>query len=811
MIRHYFKIALRNIARQKALAFINIAGLTIGLACFILFMLFAVNEFSYDKFHKNAPDIYRMYTSWDFRGKEPRKGSEPASTTPLGPAMKQDFPEVENFVRLKGSSTHFVRVDDKSHRVKVSFADPQLLTVFSFPLLHGNASTALNEAHNVILTKEKAVHLFGEVNPLGRSIEIKTGGQYQSFLITGVAEDIPVNSSIQFDILGSFDHILATNEGRASMNDWNMTIGIEVFVKLRSGSNLSHDAKRLGAFREKYYAEEKDLFIKEGIWNGKDPFPMFLGLQPLIGMHSNFKIDQGAVNPKNIWILIAISGGILLIACINFTTLAIGRSARRAREVGVRKVIGGRRKQLIGQFLGESFVLSFLSAALGLLLAYILLPFFNQLAGRSLRLSFGSYPQMIWLLVGLVFLVALLSGSYPAIVLSRFRPVEALKNKIRLSGSNFFTKSLVTFQFVLSISLMIATVIILQQLSYMSSKNLGFAKENVVVVNAEGIDGQQPYQKFRDQLRSNPLLLGIAGSTIGLGAQEGQMGGRYEFNGKAEGVIEYPVDPGYLNVMGMRLLAGRNFDPSIPADTVSSIIVNESLVRNFLHLNPHEAIGIQIKKGREAETRTIIGVTADFHFESLTRGVRSQLFLQPANFKPSRFFVRIQSGDPSKALNNLESAWKQVAPELPFNYNFVDEKFARFYENERRWSTIVGWAGGISIFLACLGLFGLVALAAINRTKEIGVRKVMGASAGSIIGLLSKDFVKLILIALVISTPLTWYLMSGWLENYAYRITIAWWVFLGTGIAALCVALGTISVQGMKAALMNPVKSLRNE
>jgi putative ABC transport system permease protein len=814
MIKHYFKIAVRNLARQKGLSLINIAGLSIGIACFSLFLLYAVNEFSYDRFHKNASHIFRAYNWWDFKGKEPRSGSEPASATPLGPAMKQDLPEVEEYVRFQGDwATHSVRAADRMFDIKVSFADPQLFSVFSFPLLYGNAATALKNPSNIVLTREKAMQLFGETNALGRAVEIKMGDKYETFVVSGIAKDIPVNSSIKFDMLGSFDYVLGTVEGRESANNWHRTIGIEVFVKLRSGSNLMNDEARLSAFRKKYYADESEMLVKEGLWDGQGNVPMGLGLQPLRDMHTNVKIDQeAAVSPKNIWILIGIAAGVLLIACINFTTLAIGRSAGRAKEVGMRKVLGGVRSQLARQFLAESLVLSILSALLGLLLAYILLPFFNELSGRSLHFSLTQYPEMIALLAGLVMVVGLLSGSYPALVLSRFKPLEVLKNKIRLSGSNVFTKSLVTFQFVVSIGLIIATVVIMQQLGFMHSRNLGFTKENVVAISAGSVDAKTMYPLFRQALQAEPRILGITSSFIGLGSQEGQMGGGYKVGDKVEGVIEYPVDHDYLRVMGMQLIAGRNFDPDIASDSTSSVIVNETLVKSFFGIPPQEVLGKQLENPKHTQySKTIIGVTKDFNFEDLTREVRPQLFVHTGKFPTSRFFVRLGPGNPGPALARLENEWKQLAPGVPFRYDFLDDKFDQFYKAEIRWSGIVGWAGGISIFLACLGLFGLAALAAVNRTKEIGIRKVMGATAIGIVGLLSRDFLKLVIIALVIASPISWYFTNSWLQDYAYRIHINAWVFVVTGIVSIGIALLTIGYQGIKAALVNPVTSLRNE
>lgn len=811
MIYHYLKIAYRNLARQKALAFINIAGLTIGIACFTLFLLYAVNELSYDRFHANTSQIYRMYDWWNFQGEKPREGREPSSNTPVGPALKQDFPDVKEYVRMDGGGTHLVRIDGKTQRVNINFADPSFFTMFSFPLLYGQASAALDQPNKLVLTKEKAKQLFGEENPVGRTIEVKRDTAYKPFVISGVAQDIPVNSSLSFDVIGSFENVLATEGGKASMTNWHMTLGITTYVQLREGSNLANDDARLSAFYAKYHADEKEDLIKNKLWDGKGIMPTGYGMQPMRDFHFNTVIDKSSSNLKNIWILVGIAGTILIIACINFTTLAIGRSAGRAKEIGVRKVMGSQKKQLIRQFLAESFLLSILSMALGLFVAWLLLPFFNELSKRELEFSFVLFPEMILLLIGLVVVVGLLAGSYPAWVLSRFKPVDVLKNKVRLAGSNLFTRSLVTFQFVLSIGLIIATAIILQQMSYMNNKDLGFDKDNVVMVNAGDIDVKKSYPLFRQALAADPSIQGVTAS-FGLGAGEGQMGRGYQYQDKKTGVIEYPVDADYLKVMGMKLIAGRNFDPAITSDSVNTVIVNEALVRDLMGTTPDKAIGQQLMVGRkDLVPNTIIGVTKDFNFEDLTKTVRAQVFKQMPEQTPSRFFVRISAGDPSKALASIGKAWKSISPDLPLRYSFLDEKFNRFYESEQRWSSIVGWAGGISIFLACLGLFGLAALAAVNRTKEIGIRKVMGASVTSIVGLMSKDFIKLVAVALVIAIPVAWYFMSNWLEDYAYRINISLWVFIITGIIAIGIALLTVGLQAIRTALINPVKSLRNE
>ncbi len=814
MIKNYFKLAFRNLLQQKVLASINIAGLSIGLACFILFLLFAVNQLSFDKFHKNASNIYRAVEWYQgIPGREP--GGEAFGGTPLGPAMKQDFTDVENFVRIQtGFDDKLVKVNDKTIRSKVSFADPQIFSIFSFKIIHGNAD-ALNDQRKIVLTKQKALQLFGKTNVVGEIINIKTEEAFEPFIVGAVTEDIPLNSSLQFNILGSYQYLLASNMGKESVGNWHMQIGSETYVQLRKESKLTNEPQRLAQFRKKYYPGQEAELKKDGLWKGKGPLPVTFQLQPLMNIHTNAKIGgiANTIDAKYIWILIAIASGILIIACINFTTLAIGRSAGRSKEVGVRKVMGGKRRQLIGQFLTESIILSFLSGIFALFIANLLLPLFKELSGVEISFSFSQFPQLIWLLLALVLTTGLVAGFYPALILSGFKPINVLKSKLRLGGSNLFTKSLVTLQFVLSIVFIISTVVILQQVKYMRSQNLGFNKENVVVVDAEGTDAAKLYPLFKQKLQSSTGIAGITASEMGLGEGTGLMGTAFDYKGETKGVIEYPVDPDYLKVMGVKIIAGRDFDPSLSIDTVNSIIVNEALLRDF-GFTINNAIGQQLsEKNFEGpdKPRIIIGVTQNFNFGKLDEHVRSQMFYEPSTLNARKFFVRVKQGDPQKALATINSSWKSAAAGLPFQYSFLDENFDRFYKMEERWSKIVGWAGSVSIFLACLGLFGLASLTAINRTKEIGIRKVLGASVSSIAALLSKNFLKLVVVALIIAIPLTWYLMNKWLESYAYRINIRWEVFAVISFLSLFVAFITVSFQAIKAAIANPIKSLRTE
>ncbi len=811
MIKHYFKIALRNLGRQKVLSFINIIGLSLGLACFFLFLLYAVNEFNFDRFHKNADNTYRLYR-WTIPMNGEKAEGDTYLPSPAGPAMRQDLPDVENYVRLQaGWGESFIKTDGNVTRMPVSYADPSLFSVFSFPLKYGSKD-ALKELQNLVITREKAKQLFGTDNVVGRTIEIKVDTSFVPFIVSAVAENIPANSSIQFDLLASFQFWETTNSGKRGLNNWHRS-SYQTYIQLRPGSGLMNDAQKLAVFRHKYYPDEEKELKESGFkWEGNAP-PVRYGLQPLRAGHTDITIYSGSVesvNPKTIWILLSIAGGVLLIACINFTTLAIGRSARRAKEVGLRKVIGGGRRQLVTQFLSEAIVLSILSAVLGLLLAKLLLPYFNELSGRNLKFSFSLYPEMVWMLAGLTLLVGLLAGSYPALILSGFKPIEALRSKIKLSGSNLFTKSLVTFQFALSIALIISTMIILQQTKYMIHKNPGFSKDNIVMVDASDTKAKEIYPLFKQALASRSDISGIASAELGLGEGTGWSRSGFEYNGNHKDVFEYYIDPDYIPLMGMQLLAGRNFDPKIAADTVTSVIVNEAMVRDF-GWTIDNAVGQQIKGYMETKTPVVIGVVKDFHYRPFKEKLMPQMFHQYADYAPYKFFVKIRPGNPAPALAAMQKAWSNVVADLPFKYSFLDESLNNFYKTEKKWSNIIGWAGGISVFLACLGLFGLAALAAINRTKEIGIRKVLGASLPTIVKLLSKDFLKLVVVALVIAAPFAWYFMNKWLQDFAYRISIGWWIFILAGSLALIIAFITIGFQAVKAGIANPVAALRSE
>jgi putative ABC transport system permease protein len=816
MLRSYFKIALRNLQKQKVFAFINVFGLSVGIACFSLLLLFAFNEFSFDKFHKNAPDIYRAYVWFNSYLGQPATGyTDYNGPTPMtiGEAMKQDLPDVIDYVRLQLPwGENLVRIGKDVHRASVGFADQALFSVFAFPLKYGNPATAFRNKNDLVLTESRAKELFGTDDVVGKTVEIQLGTTFQPFRITAVAKDIPTNSTIHFDILGNFLFVEHYNGQFNIGKNWHPTVR-QTYIQLRPGSKLSDHPQQLAHFLRTYDPNYITNYKNAGlVWNENQP-PISFRLQRLLSIHTDIGFngyaftDYQKIDPKTIWILLAIAGGILLIASINFTTLAIGRSAGRSKEVGVRKVIGADRHQIIIQFLIEALLLSIASAILGLLLSNLLLPWFNQLSGRDLHFSLALYPQMVLLLMGLVLMVGILAGSYPALVLSGFKPIEVLKNKIRVGGSNLFTRSLITFQFTLSIVLIVATIIIMQQTKYMINKNPGFSKENVVAIDASQTDPNKIFPVFKQAVLLDPAILGVTSAAAGLGAGNDLLGYTDSEIGLSADINV--IDPDYIKVLGMNLIAGNDFQPGSGNDTLRQMIINETLMKRF-GWTAQTAVGQRIKRF-QGNSAVVIGVLKNFNYRPLSEGVNSQAFVTSPDKGYIHFYVRINSGNPAQAIANMQKAWNDIMPGIPMKYSFLDEDVNNYYQAEQRWSRIVGWAGGISIFLACLGLLGLAALAAVNRTKEIGVRKVLGATVPNIITLLSKDFLQLILVSFLIASPVSWYFMNRWLQDYADRITISWTVFLLAGVFAVGIAMITISFQAVKAAIANPVKSLRTE
>jgi len=805
MIRNYFKIAWRNIWGKKAFSVINIMGLGVGLATCILIMLFVQDELSYDRFNVNADRIFRVTFHGKIGGKEINIAGAPA---PAGPAIASDYPGVEGYTRMSKQGSYIVRHGNEKFKEEgVIFADSNFFRIFSIPLLKGNPKTALVEPNTLIITESTALKYFGSADPVGKSLEMGTGGLFR---ITGICKDVPSNSHFHYDFLGSLKSIKLGEKWLSSGAYTYILLRKDYSVERLAAQNHQIIRKYIGPEVQEFLGMSFDEYIRKG-----DSFG--LKFQPItdIHLHSNLENELEANSDlKYVYIFSVIALLILLLACINFMNLSTAGSANRSKEVGVRKVLGSLQQQLIGQFLSESVLLTFLALFVAGALLILVLPGFNELAGKHFDIWTIVNPRMsVYTILGCL-LIGLLAGTYPAFFLSSFKPIAMLKGNLQMGmRSGWLRNSLVTVQFVVSIGMIVATLVVSQQLRFIQNKKIGFDKDKVIILHDTYVLGDK-LNTFKLSLSklSQISSLSFAGY-IPAGASNNSTDGF-----TAESAPEqtapfrfktYEVDEFYLPTLGIGLRQGRNFSKSFSSDS-SAVLVNEATVKQFGWKNP---IGQRIRtigngSPDSKKTYTVVGVTKDFHFESMHQHIAPLVMYYGGD--RYQMAIRIRTDDVPGFLKTLEKSWKE-ASDSPFTYSFLDERFNKMYESERRVGELFGIFAGLSVVIACLGLFGLATFTTIRRTKEIGVRKVLGASILSIVSLLSRDFLKLVLAAIVIATPIAWYGMDQWLEDFAYKIAIQWWMFALAGLLAAGIALLTVSFQSIKAALTNPVKSLKTE
>jgi putative ABC transport system permease protein len=801
MWKSYLKIALRAMRKQKVYAFINIFGLAVGLAFCALIFLFVHDELSFDRCHEKRDRIYRLSCT-EYR---PDGGVDRIfawQPMPLGPALKAEFPEVEEYVRFQ-KLQRFVRGSAAAVKEDVLFADPSVLEVFTFPLLRGDPKTALADPKSVVLSAKAARKYFGDSDPSGQSLGIRLADRFEDFAVSGVAQDVPANSTVSFDILAPFAALGDEDAGK-----WDSS-NSPTCLLLRSAAAAGRLEEKLVEFRARHYPDEPRR-LRELNWSGGGPWRRF-GLQPLLKVHLDTTVAGGSFkssDPAYSYILTGIALLVLVIAGINFMTLAIGRSAGRAREIGIRKVVGARRGQLAGQFWGEAFLQSLLAMAVGLGLAQLVLPVFNLLTGKTLSFGIASRPEIFLGLLGLALAAGLLAGSYPALVLSGFRPVETLKNRLRLGGSNLLTRSLVVAQFALSVVLIASTLVMLEQLRQVRTKNLGYDKENVVVVSLEGVEGARTLELLRHELRGRSGIAGLTG--VSLAFEHGISTYGFKSRGGLKEVHLYRVQADYLDTLGMKLAAGRGFDESRATDAGQAVIINETMARYLGLAEPlgQTIDGLYLDKSRMPPT--VIGIVKDYNFRSLHSPIEP-LALTLSKDDISYLMARLRPGGIQTALAALRAAWAKVSPDVPFTFSFLDEDLDHAYKSEERWSRIVGYGSLFAIIVACLGLFGLSALTAAKRTKEIGVRKILGASIPRVTLLLSKEFAVLVVIASALAVPPAWFAVRAWLGRFAFRAGMRPELFFIAGGLALAVAVLTVGFQSVRAATRNPVDSLRYE
>lgn len=811
MIKNYLRSAWRNITRHKFISFINIFGLTVGLTCCLLILSYIINERSYDKSNKNADDIYRI-TRIFYSGNGVESLHLSAIAPAFGPLLPAAFPDIKEMTRVLPNGTTALRYKDKLfNEENAFFADEHMFDFFNTPVLKGDPHTALLEPYSIMLTEAMAKKYFDGADPMNKTILLDN--LKHAFKVTGIFKPFPANSHLHPEILMSFNTLKDTAVyGEKQLNTSYGNNAFYTYLLFPKGYNIDRIEFQLPAFLDKY------VHLRGMPGNIKTHQATKLTIQKLTDIHLHSHLDD-EIEPngdiKRVYIFSAVALFILLIACINYMNLSTARSALRAKEIGIRKVIGAQRKEIISQFLSESVLITWVAMLLAISLTYFLLPVINKISGQDLSFNALLQPQITLCLIALPFFVGLISGIYPALFMSSFIPVKVLKGILNVGNTNIsFRKILVVVQFSISIILIVATSIVFQQLRYIQNTSLGFNKDHIITTAYIRSLGSR-YESFRADLLKNPAIEDVARSSrIPSGRLLDESDAKILEGGAMQQIkvdLKFiTTDYGFIPTYGMQMAAGRNFSRAMSTDT-NNYVINEAAVRVLGWKTPQNALDKDLTYG--GIKGKVIGVVKDFHFESLHQPIIPLLFQLPSvrNSYYNRMSVKVDGRNVRSAINTLQTVWRQYLPETPFDYNFLDEQFGKLYQSEQQQGTLFTIFSCIAIFIACLGLFGLSAFTITQRVKEIGVRKVLGASVAQIVAELSKDFLRLVLIAAVIAFPVAWYMMSKWLMDFAFRINIGLWVFVMAGIIAVVIAFATISFQSIKAALANPVKSLRSE
>lgn len=800
MIQNYVKITLRNLRKNPLTTGLNVAGLAAGIAVCLFVGVWMQRELSFDNFHPDVDRIFRIVNTF-------KSESESFSQAPSGPALgarlPAELPEIEAGCRYLDGSDRLSVADKHFFEDDIIIADSNFFQFFHFPLLKGDPARALADMSGIVLTESMAKKYFGDADPMGQTL---TYGARSLLKVSGIAADPPVNSQIQFTAvmpMPFLHHWAAENWGDFKIDDQWLGGWMYTFICLRDAAEWKDAERHVNAAVEKHSKKDWD----------ENKMKYTYALQPMrdIHLHSNLRYDV----PSNgsmarVWMFGTVGLVVLLLACINYMNLATAGALKRAKETGVRKVVGARRSELIRQFLTDSILLSLLATALGVLLFQLFLPAFSTLTGQPYSLELS--PGNIGLLAGFGLLTGVVSGLYPAFVLSSFKPATTLKGAFQHTPrGGWLRKGLVVFQFASTAALLVGILVIRQQMAFVQSKGLGYQGDAVLEVNYRGATKvDRGYGALRNELLQEPSIKNVSMHTRNV---VGGVGNGWttteDLNGQeiSTSAYAFEADPDYFDTYGMQLAAGRFFSKDNPTDTAKAILVNEAAVRTFGWQKAENAIGKRFGKG--ADEKRVIGVVKDFHFESLHKPVEALVI----HFARGgvRVSLRIDQANAKTAIHHLESSWKKMFPDIPLDYAFVDEKVAKLYGNERTAETLFLLFSGLSLFIACLGLFGLIYFAVQQRTKEIGIRKVLGASVAGIVGLLSKEFLILVAASLLIAAPVAWYVMQRWLQGFAYRVEIPLWAFLAAGLISVGVAFLTLSWQSIKAARVNPARSLRSE
>lgn len=824
MIKNLLLTAFRNIKRNKFFSSLNILGLAVGMAVFLLISQYVVFENSYENFVKDRTNIYRVVLN-AYRNNELIESSAENYPT-VGPALKNELPEVLSFARLynMGYKNNVIITNENAKPEQIAFkqrrflyADSSFLSMMNYEMVKGNAATALSTPNSVVISEKYAQMYFGKQDPIGKTLHMHDDDFNDELAkVTGVFKEVPPNTHLKFDILFSYQTLYGRRAGPKRYDQsWGRS-DMYTYIQLRPNTNPKIVESKLKSIVNKNKPELKQSHEAE-----------ILTLQPLKDIHltSDLANEPETNGNANIVFFITLIGiFVLIIAWINYINLSTARAIGRAKEVGIRKVIGAYKYQLIVQFLAESALVNLLSLVIAFFVVSLVLPWFNKISGLSLDLSYLYRPWFIVLILLLWIIGTLLSGFYPALVLSSFKPVSVLKGKLKSSTSGILLrKGLVVAQFMASIALIAGTFIIYRQLDYMMSQSLGMNINQVLVMDRPGLppggsnkkkDYDNSIDIFFNELKKNPQVEAASMSVTVPGHQRAFKTTirKYDGNSSDSTIVRLnSMDYDFLNVFKMHIVAGRNFSKDFPADPDTAVILTESAIRLLGYKKPEDAIGKPLLINDFGGFKPlVVGVVNDYHQVSLKKPLEPTMFMFSAH-DGEYYSIRIHTDRLSQTLQYVEQCWAKAFPGNPFEYFFLDEYFNQQYKNERRFGELFTTFAVLAIIISCLGLFGLSAFTASQRIKEIGIRKVLGASVKDITTMLSKDFLKLVLISILIASPLTWFIMNLWLRDFAYRINISWWIFIAAGLTALLIALLTVSFQAIKAALTNPIKSLRTE
>jgi len=797
MLKNYLIIALRNIKRNKIYSVINMLGLATGMACCILIYVYIQFEFSYDRYHPNADRIYRVMVNI----KVPFKDRTQAVGAPAGlvPVLTENFPEVVTAAAIKQESSLVKYKDIFFEERRFYYADPEIFKIFSLPLVKGDSKTALEKPYSVLISQKIASRYFGKEEPIGKTLHVDNRND---FMIAGVFQDIPENSHFHCDFLASISSHFQ-NIGRERATGWN-NFGYKTYILFHEMADLSEFSRKINEYCRKFIPAETLQNIVADLW-----------IQPLTDIHfynQAFGELETNADIRNIYLFSAIALCIMLIACFNYMNLATARSAFRTREVGLRKVVGAQRRQIINQFMGESLTTALFSFGISLLLVRIFIPIFSSYINRPLSFSQLSGLSDVFILIGIIVIVGILSGAYPALFLSSFQPVNIFRGmgSKRSKGSFSFRNSLVVLQFIVSIVLIICSIVTSQQLRYIRNKDLGFNRDHILIVSGWGL--RPNFESIKQELLQNPHILDIT-HTNGLLWNVGRASFcQWQGKDEDENLITYVISVGYnfIDFYDLEIVEGRNFSKELATDNESAYILNEAAVRAIGWEN---AVGKKFFIDGESEKGVVVGVVKDFHIAPLHLAIRP-LAIDLSPFEPFNFdwiSLKISPQDVSDTLSFLEQKWQVYSPDVPINYFFLDDSLDRLYRIEQRLGQIFNYFTAIAVFLACLGLFGLAIFTAEQRTKEIGIRKVLGASVPSVLMLLSREFIKWVFVANLIAWPVGYYIMHRWLQSFAYKTHVGWLEIALAAALSLGVALLTVSYQAVKAAMANPADSLRYE